>query len=290
MARMTLSELVDEVDPWRRDLDTTEVGRLANFILRDLGPSYGRSLRTTFTTTAPDTTPTVDATQGSTSVTVASGTFATTNDGQLIQIEGGDAWYEISGTVADTSFTISSGFEGDTGTGLTVTVAYPRVALPTGVVSIQGISRPGKTPLGRVDGEFPPEGATNLSTSEPRSYYEVEPTNSDDALEIMLVDPPDDVYTYTVQGRDRVTRFTSSSGSKCGLSEANEDVLIAGTLWLVLNMNKGAEEGAFWYTIYEDKKRSGMAGKGPTFAGGAKTAGGAGERLYFRHPRTVTDL
>lgn len=287
MARRTLSDIKTAVAPWRRDFTDTEAEILCNLVLMDLDETFGRKVRRTFTTTAPDTTPTITINQGDTSATVASGSFPTTYNGQLIQIEGADSWYEISGTVADTSFNISSAFEGEDVVGGTCEVAFCRVVLPSDLIQIQTISRPGYEPLKLLEGEIPIEGSTNLATREPIAYYEADILNTNDYMEIILVDPPDDVYTYVIEGRARIDRFDGAS-SKCGLPERCENVLILGTLWAAISQRDGEEAASFWYAWYQRAIGNKRAGSGASYVGGSKSIT-TRDVLSWRNPSLVSD-
>lgn len=287
MSRSTLAEIQTKVSPWKRDITDAEIEALCNLVLMELDESFGRHVRRTITTKAPDTTPTIDINQESTSATVASGSFPTTYDGQYIQIEGSDAWYEISDTVANTSFAISSGFEGEDITGGTCEVAFPRVVMPSDLLVVDRVYRPGKEPLRFMASEVPIGGASNLQTSEPVAYYEADILNSDDDLEIMLVDPPNAVYTYIVEGRARISRFSGTS-SKCGLPERFENVLLLGTIWAAISQSEGEDAASFWYAWFNRALKKARAGKGPSYVGGSKSMKPK-TTISFRHPDLVTD-
>lgn len=287
MARSDLTAMTALANSWKRDVKEAEVKIVANLVLRGLDKDFGGTLRSTFTTTAPDTSPTIDINQSSTSATVASGTFPTTYDGQLVQIEGSSTWYEISGTVANTGFTISSAFEGANITGATCEIAFHRVVLPSALIIMQDISRPGLKPLKHYVDELPVRGAENLETREPSGWYEVEALNTDDDMEIILVDPPDDVYTYVVTGRSRLARYTNS-GSLCGLPERFENVLLTGVVWGLIGQTKGVGEASFWWSWHDKLLREARGARGPAYAGGASPMGG-GDALRIRHPELVED-
>jgi hypothetical protein len=254
VARLTLSELKTQVDPFRRDTKIEELEGYANLILRILDADFGRKIRRNFTTVISTTTPTITIAQSATAATVVTGTFPVTYDGQVIQLEGSNTWYSISNTVADTSFSIDSGFDGDDITAGSCEIASPRVVLDSDLVTIDNISRAGKPELGRVDDAIAIGGSLNPKTQEPTRYYEVEPTNTDDDLEIILLDYPDAVYTYTVTGSTRLTRFSGSS-SRCGIPEMHEQVLITGAIWAAVTQKKGVQVGSFWKAWFEQLRK-----------------------------------
>lgn len=270
MARLTLSELSTAVGPWYRDKDSDELQAVANLVLRDLNMLNAGFLteRTTITTT-PTSSVTVGATQGSTTVTYASASESS-HKGQIIQIDGDSSWYSIDSVSDGVSFTLSSAFAGDTSASASATIAFPRIQMPSDVVHIHAIQIANKAPLARYDGEIPPGGRVNLSPSEPDAYYEVEPVNTSDYMEVMLVDPPDTYYTLQVEARKRLTRYSGPS-SKCGLPEVYEHILIAGVNWMVLSQTKGGEEAIMWRAWYEDLKRTMKGNLNTSYSGTVKS-------------------
>lgn len=262
MARLTLSELTTEISPWSRDKASTEIEPLANMILRELDQyNLGFNvLRTTFTTT-PKATITVNVTQDNATVTYASA--AATHDGQAVQIDGDDTWYSIDSVSVGVSFELTSVFAGATNATASAIVVYPRVQLPSNLVHIDNITYTNRKPLTQYTGSVPTGGRWSFNPSEPDAYYEVEPVNTSDDMEIMLIDPPDDRYSFELDGRKRIARY-SGDASKAGLPEKHEQVLLAGVIWLVLNQTKGIEESAPWKSWYRELRKNAAASVGQT--------------------------
>ena len=248
MARMTLSDLVDKVQDWIPEFAESKVKNIANLLLGEfnlLDYGFTKYIGTITTTDNVTSGITASVSKGSTSVTIDGGTWPTTYDGQRVRFPNSDAWYEISDTVADTSFSISSAYDGDDESASTIEVAFPRIQLPDEVVQVDVVARPKKRPLKVLTREIPPHFAVETKVREPSCYYEVEPENTDDNIELMLLDFPDDAYTYYVVGKKRLTKFTSSS-SKSGWPEKYEHALVSGVLAAVLDIERGTEQSAWW--------------------------------------------
>jgi len=287
MARLTRSELATQVKAWVPDKQDIQIEAAANFIIRDLNSdkypfTKGRVM---FTTTAPEEV-VVDATGGSLSVLYASAAAGHLN--QIIQIESSDTWYEIVAVEVGVGFTLDAEFEGDTDAAATATIAYPRVQLPADLLEIEDISRPGKTPLIRVEDEIPSGYTENYSVREPTHYYEVDAENDSDSGEIFLLPPPDDRHTYLITGKKRIARFSGDS-SRSGIPEKFEHVLIAGTVFVCLDQEDGAQQSAFWASLYRDYKKD-LKHTGPAFTGVIQRIRRPVGHSYVNQPEIATPL
>ena len=232
MSRMTLTELLTAVRVNVPNQEESAVKQAANLFLRRLARkdlSFTK-VRTTITTLTPVET-TVTLNKGSSSVTCTDA--ASTWLGQVALFAGSDQWFSIDTVDAGVGFTISSVFDGDNLAGGDATIAFPRVALGVDVIEVEKVKPPQWSQLGIVSGEVTSFLRQDAKLGTPTAYALVEAVNTSDALELFLVDYPDAVYTYTVIGRNRLTRFAGST-SQCGLPERYEDVLIAGALYYVL--------------------------------------------------------
>lgn len=247
MSRITLSELTEIVQGWLPDFSEARVKHLANLIVRELNLEDLWFTKGVFsiTTKAPVTSITVDVTAGSSSVIVASGSFPTSYDNQFIQITGSDAWYQISNVVEDTSFTISSAWDGDTDSAVTCTVAFPRIELPSELMELRELSISNSQSLTKVPGLQAPYGYLNINTGQPAEYLELSEENSSGNREILLLDFPDDTYTIIIVGKKRLTRYTSS-GSSTDIPEDFEHVIIYNVLSGALSQDRSIQDAA-WF-------------------------------------------
>lgn len=251
MARLTLSGLTTEVQLVLPSMEEADVKAAANMFLRRLGRhdlSFTRT-RTTLTTTEPvDTTVTVN--KGSASVTCTDA--ASTWLGQVVKITGSDQWFSIATVDAGVGFTISSLFDGDNVSGGAAEVAFPRIALDADIIDVEAIKPVTWDKLSIVSSEVNINLSDNAKLGQPFNYSMVEPVNTDDKLEIFLTDFPDAIYTYTLIGRNRITRFAGSSDS-CGVPERYEDILIGGTLYfLYMGDDPKGEVARMWFAFMEE--------------------------------------
>jgi hypothetical protein len=282
MARMTLAELAAEVQAFLPGREEAAIGGAANFFVRTLNRrKLGfMSLRSTVTTVAP-TTHAVTVNQGSATVTMADA--AAVHIGQVIQFSGSDVWYPIEAVTVGVDATLASAYEGADIAGGTATIAYPRIELPADLINLERIGLPHRESLVNITGEIGHDFFVNVQTGQPEAYRDVVAINTDDNLEVFLYDFPDAIYTLMVEGTSRIARY-GGSGTRCGIPEIYEDVLLAGALFYSM----GGEDPngnlfLFWQKMMDDLLKDAQKRTGPTNVGVMAQATGS-HRLWARFP------
>ena len=270
MAQMSLSDLQTQVLDWLPGKSTAAIARAANLALRKLYAYAGPTLRTTLSSTAPYTTGTVAIANGATAVTMATGTWAASTDGQLIQCEGEPTWYGLTRLTANTG-TLSSAFAGADLTVGTYTVAYAFYDLPTTLSAVFNIWRDPRTRLTRMnDEEYARWMSSPQSPGMPLQYAVVKGTHaSNSAVRIQLVPYPDDVYTFVLAGRTRPTLFANSSPTTeySGLPEDYDPALLAGTLDYLMDQRDAQARAAWWHGAWKEALSQAQATQNEGFDG-----------------------
>jgi hypothetical protein len=281
---MTRAEFISAIQGFVQDTDGDVAIAMANLIIRELareGLYFGR-IRDSISTLAPvEVTSEITITQGSASVAHAGGFDEANDPGQVIKIEGSSVWYGIdSVAVGGATATLSSTFEGADVASGDATIAYPRVILPSTLAWVRDIRRPNRRPLTLVGDEISSEGYYNPDTREPQRYFYATPVNSDGYSEIFLLDFPDAVYTYMVNGPGLLTLYGAGTTTKCGIPEIYEDVLLMGATYLLWDSEDDMGRSRTWETRYRRGLKSMKKTFGPVDAGqmGSVDAG----RLKFQ--------
>lgn len=253
MAQLTLANLTTQVQDHMPGKQSGEITRAANMALRRLYEVVGPTVRFTLTTVAPYSTGTVAITQGQTAVTLTTGTFAASTEGQLIQPDGETTWYGFTYGSASTG-TLSSGFAGSTLTAGTYTLAYANYDLPVGISSVFNLWRSTNSRLERMnDEEWVRFMEGPQSPGEPRYYAIVKGTTSaSSAVRVMLMPFPDAIYTYTGSARARPTLFTGSGTEYTGLPEDYDEAMLAGTLYFLWDQHDKQDRSQWWRAVWED--------------------------------------
>ena len=283
MAKLTLTNLVAEIQDHIPDKEEATIVRAANRVIRELtneGNLYTKGSHT-FTTTAPRTTGTVSVTQSGTTVTGTD--FVDEDLYQIIQIEGSNHWYPITAVTAGVSCEIDGGWESTDVTDGGYTVAYHRYVMPVGTIQIKAIKRPNRNGLTRINDELYDNMMYHVNIMEPTRYYLTKPLNSAGSPEIILMDWPDGVYSYTVVSVDAPTLYGAGGSDTCNLPENYELALIYGTLMHCWDQEDEPLRAKEWERRYFQQRKEARRGFSPANSGRMHRADEQGPRYPLPH-------
>lgn len=270
MGQLTLTLLTTEVQDYIPDKPMAAIGRAANNIIKRIYRHIAPTQRYTFTTVAPYSTGTVAVITGDVSVNLTGGSWAATDVGALIKIQGSDIWYTIATVAPTLALTLSSKWEGETGTGLTYEIVYPFVTLPSTVLSPIDIWRPGEAKLRFAANERVGEIVSSPTTDRPVFWSPVEMDTGatpDDSYKIQLTPAPDSKYTYQYHYMKRPGLFTTSDGAtKSNLPAIFDDAILAGTLMLCWDQEDKQDRSLYWKGVFLEALREALAETGSVFS------------------------
>jgi hypothetical protein len=165
-------------------------------------------------TTAPYATGTLTSNHGSSDPLVnrtldfAGSTLPTGIEGQFIEINGEQTWYEIESRTNDTSLVLRTKYRGPIGTGtsgLSFKILFPNINLPNDFKSYRKL-----VPLGGIAEPryMPPETMLDMhqnfaGAAQPWKWTEMERTD-DTGQMLVFFPPPDAVYQYDLRYNRRI--------------------------------------------------------------------------------------
>lgn len=263
MAQLTVADLLDYVRDHIPDKAQAKVVRAANLVIQRIYAEAGQVERSTFTTKAPITTGTVEATNNSTTVTFSSSILSASFPLMYLKIDGDTTWYTLT-YVSGTGGTLSSVFAGTTGAALTYTLAFPVISFPVNVLQVLSIWQEGFAPLRFAHHERTNDTYLAVSTGRPEYYapYFMDTASSpDDALRLLILPAPDDMYSYTYAYKRRPTLLTpgGATSQKLLLPDFFNESIMAGTLFYCWDQEDAQERSTYWLNQYELAWRRAMA-------------------------------
>lgn len=250
MGQLSLTDLTTEVQDYIPSKPMAQVGRAANNIIKRIYRHIAPVDRSTFTTTPPYTTGTVDPTQGDIALLGTGTAWDSTFIGALIQISGSNTWYTIAAVPGAGQITLSSAWDGSTSTGKTYKIVYPFVEFPSTVLRTINIWRTPRDKLLFAASSYEEQILASPVTGQPRFYVPARMdigAGTDDNFRLQLLPAPDTYYTYTYDFQRRPTLYTPSSGSTYSdLPSTFDDAIIAGTLMLCWDQEDKQDRAMYW--------------------------------------------
>lgn len=261
MARLLVSDLVDEITDTLPSAATVKIVRAANkVILRIFNevslPEYG-----TFTTRVKITSGTVAVTQDSTTATFSGTPLLTTDPFQIVQIEGDDAWFTL--TPSSTSVgALGSKWAAATDATATYTLVFPTVSFPKEVGSILRIWRDGERDLKFAADRGSIEGFAFLNVTGAPQYFSpylhdsASAAPSDDLLRYILTPAPESREVLSYSFKRRPTLLVQTGGTlltqAVPLPDAWNETIVAGTQFWMWDQRDKQERSKYWRGMYED--------------------------------------
>lgn len=265
MAQLTVAGLMNYVKDFIPGKTQAKTVRAANLVLQRIYRKIGQTERLTFTTKAPVSTGTVSATANNTAVTFSGNVLSASDPLTYIQIDGDATWYTLT-RVTDSTGTLSSAFAGTTGAALGYQIVYPAVTFPTNVMQVLGIWSEGYVPLRFAGTEHIPQLSSLLAPGKPEFFspylMDSSATSPDDErLRVLLIAPPDKMYSYTYAYKRRPTLLdaTGADTQKLTLPDYFNETILTGTLYFVWDQEDANPRSVKWKTAYEEAWKEAMA-------------------------------